>query len=214
MRDKARGSKSAGRNPIATRARILDSAVMAFAAKGFDGARVDTVAKDARVNINLVYHYFGSKEGLFIAVMEHAYSVIRSRHKDMELRNLPPVEAMKRLVTSTFRMFVELPELIGLLGSENMHEGRHIRQSEVIRNLYNPLLDFISETLRRGVAEGVFRTGVDPVDLFISINAEGYFYISNRHTLAFIIHQDLMTEERLNQREAHIVDVILRSLSP
>jgi TetR/AcrR family transcriptional regulator len=213
MTDNALGPKRVNRNPAATRARILESAVTAFAAKGFDGARVEAIARHARVNINLVYHYFGNKDALFIAVMEHAYSVIRSHHKDMELRNLPPVEAMRRLVSSTFRMFVGFPELIGLLSSENMHEARHIQQSAVIRDLYNPLLDFIRETLARGVAEGIFRDGVDPVELFISINAEGYFYISNRHTLAFIIHQDLMAEERLHQREAHIVDLILKFLS-
>lgn len=205
--------KQVSRNPALTRARILDAAVKGFAAKGFDGARVEAIAKDANVNINLVYHYFGNKEALFIAVMEHAYAVIRSHHKDMELRGLPPAEAMRGLVSATFRMFVDFPELIGLLGSENMHEARHIHQSDVIRNLYNPLLDFIGETLARGVSEGIFREGVDPVELFISINAEGYFYISNRHTLAFIIHQDLMAEERLRQREAHIVDVILRFVS-
>ncbi len=205
--------KQVSRNPAVTRARILDAAIKGFAAKGFDGARVEAIAKDANVNINLVYHYFGNKESLFIAVMEHAYAVIRSHHKDMELRSLPPAEAMRGLASSTFRMFVAFPELIGLLSSENMHEARHIRQSDVIRNLYNPLLDFIKETLARGVSEGIFREGVDPVELFISINAEGYFYISNRHTLGFIIHQDLMTEERLRQREAHIVDVILKFVS-
>jgi len=213
MTREARARKQVSRNPAVTRARILDAAVKGFAAKGFDGARVEAIAKDANVNINLVYHYFGNKEALFIAVMEHAYAVIRSHHKDMELRSLPPADAMRRLVSSTFRMFVDFPELIGLLGSENMHEARHIRQSDVIRDLYNPLLNFIGETLARGVSDGIFREGIDPVELFISINAEGYFYISNRHTLAFIIHQELMTEERLRQREAHIVDVILRFLS-
>lgn len=213
MTRKALARKQVSRNPAVTRARILDAAVKGFAAKGFDGARVETIARDAEVNINLVYHYFGNKEALFIAVMEHAYAVIRSHHKDMELRGLPPVDAMRRLVSSTFRMFVDFPELIGLLESENMHEARHIRQSEVVRDLYNPLLDFVGETLARGVSEGIFREGIDPVELFISINAEGYFYISNRHTLAFIIHQELMTEERLREREAHIVDVILRFLA-
>jgi len=213
MTDTAVARKPVSRNRAATRARILEAAVSVFAGKGFDGARVEAIAKAANVNINLVYHYFGSKESLFIAVMEHAYSVIRSHHKDMELRNLPPAEAMRRLVSSTFRMFVCFPELIGLLASENIHEARHIRQSKVIRDLYNPLLDFIRETLARGVTERLFRPGIDPVELFISINAEGYFYISNRHTLAFIIHQDLMTEERLRQREAHIVDVILRFIA-
>ncbi|MGF1622419.1 MAG: TetR/AcrR family transcriptional regulator [Rhodomicrobiaceae bacterium] len=200
------------RNSEATRARILDAAVDEFSAKGFDGARVDAVAKAAGVNINLVYHYFSSKEGLFIAVMERAYKTIRTHHKDMELRTLDPATAMAELVRSTFRMFIDHPEIIGLLGSENMHEARHIRKSAEIQTLYNPLLDFIAETLKRGEAEGIFRSGVDPVELFISINAEGYFYLSNRHTLGYILHQDLLATDRLAAREAHIIDVILSFL--
>ncbi|GAB5469142.1 MAG: TetR/AcrR family transcriptional regulator [Rhodospirillales bacterium] len=180
-----------------------------FSEKGFDGARVDKIAKSAEVNINLVYHYFLSKEDLFVAVMEQAYRIIRSHHKDMELRELEPATAMAELVRATFRMFVRHLDIINLLNSENIHEARHIRKSEEIAQLYNPLLDFISDILQRGVAAGDFRPGLDPVELFISINAECYFYLSNRHTLGFIIHQDLMAPDRLDQREAHIVEVIL-----
>lgn len=202
------------RDPLATRARILKAATREFAAKGYDGARVNAVVKEARCNINLVYHYFGNKEQLFIAVMEHLYGDIRAHHKDMELRGTGPEEAMRGLISSTFRMFIERPEAIGLLVSENVHRARHIQNSKLIVSMYNALLDFIRETLDRGVARGVFRAGIDPTDLFISINAEGYFYLSNRHTLGVILHQDFMTEERLKQRERFIIDVIMGFLRP
>ena len=201
------------RDAEATRARILAAATDVFAAQGIDGARVEAIARAADVNINLVYYYFGSKEALFLAVMEAAYAALRERHRDMELRTLPPREAMAALVRSTFRMFVEWPAIIGLLASENLHEARHIACSEAIANLYDPLIAFIRDTLEQGVAEGVFREGIDPVELFVSINAEGYFYISNRHTLGLILHQDLMEGARVARREAHIVDVILRFLA-
>ena len=206
--------KTIARDPLATKARILNAATKEFASRGYDGARVGAVVKRARCNINLVYHYFGNKEKLFIAVMERAYADIRAHHKDMELRHADPEDAMRGLIVSTFRMFVDSPEAIGLLVSENMHRARHIKNSLLIVSMYDALLDFIRETLDRGVAKGVFRRGVDATDLFISINAEGYFYLSNRHTLGVILHQDFMTEERLRQRETFITDVIMGFLRP
>jgi TetR/AcrR family transcriptional regulator len=206
--------KTPARDAAATKARILDAATSEFAQKGYDGARVKSVADRARCNINLVYHYFDNKEQLFVAVMEQAYGIIRSRHRDMELREAPPEEAMRGLIASTFRMFIEFPEAIGLFVSENVHRARHIKNSKLITSIYDPLLEFIQGTLDRGVARGVFRSGVDAAELFISINAESYFYLSNRHTLGVILHQDLMTKDRLCRREAFITDVVMGFLRP
>lgn len=192
---------------------ILDAATQEFSAKGFDGARVDAIAKAAGVNINLIYHYFGSKEGVFVAVMEATYRLIRAHHNDMNLRALDPKAAMADLVRSTFDMFSQNPQIIGLLSSENMHEACHIRNSAEIESLYNPLLDFIRETLARGVAAGVFRDGVDPVELFITISAQSYFHLSNQHTLGFILHRNLTSPESLIARKAHAVDVVLSFLT-
>jgi TetR/AcrR family transcriptional regulator len=214
MKSRRAVTKTSARDSLATKARILDAATREFALRGYDGARVGAVVKRARCNINLVYHYFGNKEKLFIAVMERAYANIRSHHKDMELRNAPPEDAMRGLIMSTFRMFVDFPETIGLLVSENIHRARHIKNSKLIISMYDALLEFIRELLDRGVAKGVFRPGVDATELFISINAEGYFYLSNHHTLGVILHQDLMTEDRLRQRESFITDVIMGFLRP
>jgi TetR/AcrR family transcriptional regulator len=214
MTQRRADKSSISRDPLATKARILDAATSEFSLKGYDGARVSAVVKRAHCNINLVYHYFGNKEQLFIAVMEHAYGNIRSHHKDMELRGTTPEQAMRGLISSTFKMFIEFPEAIGLLVSENIHRARHIKNSTLIVSMYDALLDFIRETLDRGVARGAFRSGVDATELFISINAEGYFYLSNHHTLGVILHQDLMTEQRLRQREAFIIDVIMGFLRP
>jgi TetR/AcrR family transcriptional regulator len=192
---------------------ILGAATQEFSSKGFDGARVDAIARAAGVNINLIYHYFGNKESLFVAVMEAAYRLIRTHHNDMNLRALDPEAAMGDLVRSTFELFSENPHIIGLLSSENLHEACHVRNSAEIEKLYNPLLDFIRETLARGVANGTFREGVDPVELFITINAQSYFHLSNQHTLGFILHRDLTSPESLAFRKAHVVDVVLSYLT-
>lgn len=197
------------RDAEATKAKLLNAATVEFSTKGYDGARVNVIAKNAGVNINLVYHYFGSKDGIYLAVLESMYVLIRKHHRDMSLRALPPEEAMAQLVSSTFRMFCETPEAIGVLVSENVQQGRFVRSSKLISGLYNTLLGFLKDTLERGVEAGVFRNDVDPVELFITINGLGYFYLSNRYTLSAILHQDLMTPDRLARREAHILSVVM-----
>lgn len=209
-----RPRKTRARDSEATKARLLQAATSEFSSRGYDGARVENIARTAGVNINLVYHYFGNKQGIYVAALESIYLLIRSHHQDMELRNLDPVTAMAELVRSTFRMFVETPEAIGLLAAENIQRARFVKESQLISGLYNSLLEFIGDTLDRGVKAGMFRDGVDPTELFISINAEGYFYLSNRYTLGFILHQDLLSAERLKRREDHIVAVILGYLRP
>jgi TetR/AcrR family transcriptional regulator len=204
----------AKRDAAGTRRRIVEAATAEFAGKGYDGARVDAIAQRAGVNKNLIYHYFGSKEQLFIAVMEEMYLLMRAHHKELELKQLEPRTAMAALVRATFQLFVEHPEVISLLNSENLHRARHVKKSQAIQSLYNPLLAALHEILERGEAAGVFRTGVDPVDLYISISALGYFYVSNQHTLGFIFGQDLLDERRVEQREAHAVEVILGYLRP
>lgn len=203
------GTDRAERNADATRARIIQAATSEFAQKGFAGARMSSIVSAAGVNISLVYQYFGDKEGLYVRVMEEAYKIMRRYHREIELQGKAPAAAMEELVRSTFRIFLDVPELIGLLNTENVNEARFVSRSGDIKGLYNPLLSTIAEILERGARENVFRRDVDPVDLFITINALGYFYISNRHTLSFILHQPLMEPARIAQREDHIVAVVL-----
>ncbi len=202
------------RNAAATRARILAMARQEFADRGFDGARLDTVAKAAKVNIALLYHYFGSKEGLFVAVLEDAYRTMRDYEGDAVVNDPDPLVAMTGLVRARFRIFLENPELIGVLNAANVHKAAHMQQSEFLRTLYQPLVGQLRELLRRGEAQGAFRSGVNPTDLFITINAIGYFYLSNRYTLGYVLNEDLSTSERLRQRETHMVEVLLSYLRP
>ena len=197
------------RNADRTQARILDAARHEFAERGYDGARVDAIVARAGVSKNLVYHYFDSKEGLFIAVMEGVYGVMRAHHADDLLHRLEPRAAIERLVRSVHRLFVERREIITLLNSENLHKATHIAKSGRIATLYNPLLDALVDVLDRGSRAGLFRKNVDPTDLYITISGLSYFYLSNAYTLGYIFNEDLLTPERLRRREEHIVGVIL-----
>lgn len=202
------------RNAAATRARILEMARQEFADRGFDGARLDKIARAAKVNIALLYHYFGNKEGLFVAVLEEAYRTMRDYEGDTIVNDPDPLVAMTGLVRARFRIFLENPELIGVLNAANVHKAAHMQQSDFLRTLYQPLVGQLADLLRRGEAQGVFRRGVNPTDLFITINAIGYFYLSNRYTLSYVLNEDLSEPARLQQREAHMVEVLLSYLRP
>jgi len=201
------------RNPEASRARILDAARIEFVSYGLSGGRVDRIAAQSGVNKNLIYHYFGSKDALYLEVLERIYADLRARQQDQDLRGLPPVEGMKRLVSSMFDHFVATPDLIRLMSIENIHYGEHLKRSKSTRPLYSGLLDTIRILLKRGQQEGVFRANVDPVDLYLSISGLAYFFLSNQHTLSWLLDRDLAARRRVLKRRAHVVEMVLAYLT-
>ena len=200
------------RDPERTRAAILQAATREITSKGLNGARVDTIATRAGVNKRMIYHYFGDKEGLYLAVLEATYASIRTAEIGLNLTDLDPAAAMKKLVLFTWRYFIEHPEFLSLLGTENLNKASYLKRSKRIRELHSPLVGMISGLLERGMRERVFRAGVDPVQLYVTIAALGFFYLSNRHTLSTIFGRDLSGAKSLAEREQHIVDVVLTYL--
>lgn len=201
------------RDSIQTQERILLAAQAEFARRGYDGARVDAIIARAKVSKNLLYHHFGSKEDLYIRVLERTYELLRRRQGDVPLAGLDPVEAMRRLCESTFQVFIDEPDVIVMLNTENLHRGKHIQKSPIIRALYNRLSDSIRLILDAGEKQGLFRKEVDVVELYISMSALGYFYLSNRYTLSLLFERDLKSPDHLAQRKAHIVDMVLSYLT-
>ncbi|HUQ73236.1 MAG TPA: TetR/AcrR family transcriptional regulator [Burkholderiales bacterium] len=195
-----------------TKARILEAATAEFAQHGFGGARVDRIAERAGANKRMLYYYFGSKDELFVAVLEAAYAHIRSAEHELDLEHRDPREALKGLVEFTWSYYLEHPEFMALLATENQHKGSHVHRSRRVRKLHSPLVDTLRDILRRGEREGLFRSGVDPVQLYISIAGEGYFYLSNRFTLSRIFGRDLMAPRALAGRSRHITQTILNSV--
>jgi len=201
--------RSQRRDPARNRGRILKAAVAEFARYGLGGARVDRIAARAGANKRMLYYYFGNKDDLFLAVLEDSYARIRSAERALHLTDVDPREAMRRLVEFTWRYYLQHPEFLTLLNSENLHRGRHIRRSRNIIAMHAPFVAMIKQVLERGARAGEFRRGVDPVQLYISIAALGYFYLSNRHTLSAIFERDLMLPRHMNARLQHMVDLVL-----
>ena len=138
---------SAPRDPERTRAAILEAATAEFTAKGLTGARVDEIARRSGMNKRMIYHYFGDKEGLYLAVLEAAYSGIRSAERGLELADKDPVECIRELVLFTWRYFLDHPEFLSLLGTENLHRAAYLKKSKKIRDLHSPLVGMISALL-------------------------------------------------------------------
>lgn len=213
-KDAAPRRPSASRDPERTRAVILEAATAEFTSKGLDGARVDEIARRSGLNKRMIYHYFGDKEGLYLAVLEAAYSGIRSAELGLKLADKAPIDGMRELILFTWQYFIDHPEFLSLLGTENLHRAAYLKKSKRIRDLHSPLVGMIADLLERGTRMKVFRNGVDPVDLYITIAALGFFYMSNRHTLSTIFGRDLAKPANLEARGGHIVEVVLAYLKP
>lgn len=200
------------RNAERTKANLLNAAYVEFSENGFQGARVDAICKRAGVSKQMLSHHFGSKEALFVEVLERAYLSFRMHDDDVELSSGEPVEAVKHLVLSTFDHVQKHQELIRLLSDENMHNGRHIQQSAKLRALYTPLIEKIAAMLKRGERAGVFRKGVDPHQFYISMTALIFLFFSNNHTLSAVFDRDYSTPQALAERRQHVLDFVLASL--
>jgi TetR/AcrR family transcriptional regulator len=197
--------------PELSKKSILTAAASAFASDGFGGARINEIARRAGTNKRMLYHYFGGKEGLYTAVLEAAYAAFRAAERKLSIEDLSPERGLRRLIEFTFDYCAENPDFIALLNNANLYRGRHVRASQVPA-LFPPLIDSIRRLLVRGRAAGTFRNGVDPLRLYISIAALGYFYFSNVHTLSAVLGRDLSAAAERRAQRRHVVDLVLQSL--
>jgi len=202
------------RDPAATRMKLLTAARREFAQNGLAGARVDEIAARAGVNKQLVYHYFGDKDALYLDVLEWVYEEIRTQERKLNLEGLPPERAIKKLIESSFDHLAAHPDFIVLLNDENRGGAGHVRNSRKLEAMHSPLVSMVSNILADGVRSGVFRKGIDAVHLYISIAGLSYFFFSNTPTLSAIFGKDLSSPAARRARRRHVVDLVMQSLRP
>jgi TetR/AcrR family transcriptional regulator len=202
------------RDPAATQRKLLTAARREFAQNGLAGARVDEIAARAGVNKQLVYHYFGDKDALYLAVLEWVYEEIREQERKLNLEGLPPERAIRKLIESSFDHLAAHPDFIVLLNDENRGGARHVRGSKRLAAMHSPLVSMISKILGDGVRSGIFRRGINPVHLYISIAGLSYFFFSNAPTLSAIFGKDLSSATAKRARRRHVVDLVMQSLRP
>ena len=201
------------RDPARNQERILDAAIAEFSRYGLGGARVDRIAARAGANKRMLYYYYGNKEALFLAVLESRYAHIRRAEQSLRLGDLDPADGVRRLIAFTWNYYLRHPEFLTLLNSENLHRARHLKRSRQIAAMHSPLVAMLKDLLERGARDKQFRNGVDPVQLYISIAALGYFYLSNRHTLSTIFERDLVSSRNQSGRLKHMTELVLGYLS-
>ena len=204
----------AKRDPEATRRALLEAARREFATKGLAGARVDEIAARAGVNKQLVYHHFGDKAGLYLKVLETLYEEIRAREHALQLTGLAPEAAIRKLVEASFDHLADHPDFVALLTDENRHGASHIMGSKKLTDMHSPFVELIGQTLRNGEAAGLFRRGIDPLQLYISIAGLSFFYFSNTPTLSAIFDTDLSRATAVKARRAHVIDLVMNALRP
>ncbi|WP_175688523.1 TetR family transcriptional regulator [Burkholderia anthina] len=178
------------RDPEGTRRRILMAAAEEFAGGGLFGARVDQIARRAETNERMLYYYFGSKEQLFTAVLEHAFSALTEAERVLDLDGVAPVEAVTRLAHFVWDYYRDHPELLRLINNENLHEARYLHKSTRIREMMSPIVAKLGNVLMRGQKAGLFRGDVDPLHFYVTLSGLGYYIVSNRFTLAATLGRD------------------------
>jgi AcrR family transcriptional regulator len=201
------------RDPERTRADILDEATAEFAERGFAGARVDEIAARTRTTKRMLYYYFGSKQGLYLAVLERAYVGIRALERDLEVSDLTPAHAVRAVAELTFDHHEAHPDFIRLVAIENIHHAEHLRTSPKLAGLAGPAVDVLDGILARGRASGLFRDDVDALDVHMMISAFCVFRVANRHTFTAIFGRDLLERGRREHYRRMVGDLVVEYLT-
>jgi AcrR family transcriptional regulator len=196
-------------DPERTIADILEVATHEFSEHGLAGARIDVIADAMRTSKRMIYYYFGSKEGLYLAVLENAYRRIRTIEADLALEDRDPIEAMRALVTHTVEYQNANPDFVRLVMNENILKGTYLARSKAIQKLNVSAIERLRTVLERGVAQGVFRDGLDPIDLHMTISALSFFNVANRHTFSLIFKRDTADAKVFAARREGIVQTVL-----
>jgi AcrR family transcriptional regulator len=197
-------------DPEGTRQNIVEIATEEFASKGFSGARIDDIAACTNTSKRMIYYYFSDKEGLFVAVLEQAYSRIRQIETTLELDHIEPESALRALVGFTFDYQNANENFIRLVMVENIHKGVHLARSRIIEELNLSAITTLRDIYRRGRMAGVFRDGIDEVDLHMSISALSFFNVANRATFSHIFRREMATPDALARRREIVIDTIIR----
>lgn len=206
-------SHSWTQDPEGVKRNILEAAREAFVEHGFAGARVDDIAARTETSKRMIYYYFGDKRGLYVAVLEEAYAGIRGHEQHLDLTTLPPREALRRLTGETFDYHARHPDFVRLVMDENIHYARHIEKSERVQALNLTALATIRAIYDRGVAEGEFRAGLEPIDIHLTISALSFYNMSNRATIRALFGHDMGSPAALVARREQVIETVLRFVS-
>src|SRR5882757_3227974 len=200
------------RNADATRAKILQAALREFSERGLPAASTDDIAERCGVNKRMIYYYFGSKEGLYLAALESVYENLVALEQEVEIEHLDPPSAIESIIGLKIDYYVANPHFISFLSMENFYKARHLRKSKKLDMFKTPLTDVIARILKRGQRSGQFRRDVEPVDFYVSICALCIMYFSNQHSLGVIFEREMTSPASIAKRKRTVVEFVLSYL--
>ena len=193
---------------------ILEVATAEFASKGLTGARVDEIAAQTRTSKRMIYYHFGGKEELYLAVLEESFRRVRDAEARLQLHDMPPLEGLRALVHFRFDYHREDPYFVRLMMIENIHDARFLKRSEAVFNVNTPAIDAIRTVYEKGCAQGLFRPGLDLVDIHLLISSLAFYSVSNRHTFSHNFNRDLEAPDEIARRRENVTEMVLRYLKP
>ena len=202
------------KEPELNRSSLLMAASQEFASRGLQGARLEEIAREANITRAMIYYYFGGREGLYLAALEEAYRDIRASERAIDLTGLGPVDAMRRLAQFRIDYYVENPLIVALLAIENQHKAEYLKNSKEISARAGISLEPLGAILQQGQAQGIFRPGIDVVELHQIMVSMGMFNVSNQHTFGAIFARELCSPEQLARTRKLACEVVLGFLAP
>ncbi|MDP2780895.1 MULTISPECIES: TetR/AcrR family transcriptional regulator [Devosia] len=209
-RSKARDGATRIQDPEGTRQNIIEVAAQEFALNGLSGARIDEIAAKTRSSKRMIYYYFGNKEGLYLSALENAYRQVRDGEAKLDIAGLPPIEALQRLVEFTFDHHHQHEEFIRMVMIENIHHAEFLARSDVIADLNVTAIGNIEAIYAKGLAEGVFRPGLEPLEIHWQISALCFFNVANRATFSKIFGKDVGSPAFQESLRRQTVEMVLR----
>lgn len=212
--DRSMSEHRVKRDPEGTRRRILEAATGQFTKFGLAGARVDAIATEAGTNERMLYYYFQSKEGLYVAVLEAMYARFAELERSLDLSGLEPADAIRELAQSIWAHLRANPEWLSLVNNENLHQGRYLERCAKLSTTISPVVDLLRMTLARGAAAGQFRRDVDPLDFYVTLVGIGYYVVSNHYTIEAFTGRNYAEQRHQESISAMHVDILLSYLRP
>ena len=197
-------------DPARTMSDIIAVATQEFADKGLSGARIDEIAALTQTSKRMIYYYYGSKEGLYLAVLEDSYARTRSAESGLHLDDVEPVEALKKLVSFSIDYKLAHPEFVRLVMTENIHSAEYLKRSKTAVHMNTPAIDLLQRIYERGVASGDFRSGIEAFDLHMAISALSLYNVSNRPTVEAIFKRDITDKKEVDRMRKNCIDMLLR----
>ncbi|MEF9899115.1 MAG: TetR/AcrR family transcriptional regulator [Pseudomonas sp.] len=199
-------------NPEKTRENILQAAISEFVQEGLAGARVDAIAERTQTSKRMIYYYFNSKEQLYVEVLEKLYGDIRNTESSLHLAELEPRQGIRRLVEFTFDHHDRNVDFVRIVCNENMHHAEYVKRSSAIRSMNSTVLAALDEVLCRGAAEGVFRQGLEALDVHLLINSFCFYRVSNRNTFGEMFQVDFEDATLKARHREMICEAVLKFL--